>query len=52
MKQKIEVQGVSRPARIGEIATVYCAPEDEGFFGALLARAVSNHEHGIPGRAC
>jgi hypothetical protein len=44
--------GSDAPAcTVGDVADILVACEDNGSFVAgLLARAVSNHEYGLPGR--
>jgi len=52
MKGKIGSGGAPlQTINLGECAAILCAAEDNGSFVAgLLARAVSNHEYGLPGR--
>ena len=41
----------SQSVQLGESATIISVGPDKGFSGrALLARAISNHERGMPGR--
>ncbi|HOS82519.1 MAG TPA: hypothetical protein PK445_07315 [Methanolinea sp.] len=53
MTKKTVGNGVSAACKLGEIAAIVCATEDNGSYGTgLLARAIvcSVDETGLPGR--